>query len=101
MINEIAVRNNQVIVVLSQSLYAEEAALLREKLVAYVEQNYVHFAIYMKDVEYIDSSGLGMLVALHKRVLAAGGEVVLHGLSGTVKDLFDFTKLNKMFKIYD
>ena len=57
------------------------------------------FIIDLGGVDYIDSSGLGTLVAIHKRALQNGGSVVIKGLHGLVKDLFELTRLDKVFEI--
>ena len=101
MIQEITVEENQVLVRLSGSLYVEEAAQLRESLIDYIEQGNKTFLIDLGDVDYIDNSGLGTLVAIQKRVLKYGGSVIIKGLKGLVKDLFEMTRLNKVFDIIE
>jgi len=93
------VSDGKVLVSLSGSMYVEEAAVLRERLLEYSDQGYKQFAIDMGGVDYIDSSGLGVLVAIHKRAVQKGGEVVLTGLRGIVKELFELTRLTKVFTI--
>ena len=89
--------NGQVIVSLSGSMYVEEAAILREKLLAFMESGHKEFIIKLNKVDYIDSSGLGVLVAIQKRALQMKGSVTLVGASGVVKELFELTRLNKVF----
>lgn len=96
---EFQVINGQVIVNLSGSLYVEEAAALREKLLEYTQSGHRYFIVDMKDVDYIDSSGLGVLVAIQKRTLQNGGNVIIKGLQGTVRELFEMTRLTKVFDI--
>lgn len=91
--------NGEVLVSLTGSLYVEEAAALREKLLEYIQAGQRNFAIDLRGVDYIDSSGLGVLVAIQKRALQSGGKVVIKGLQGTVKELFEMTRLTKVFEI--
>lgn len=49
---------------------------------------------------YIDSSGLGALVTISKRVREAGGQVRLAGLNDDLRSLFELTKLDTLFAIY-
>jgi len=51
--------------------------------------------------EYIDSSVLECLVALHNTLLKRGTELVLVGLNHQVKRLFQVTELEKFFTIRD
>lgn len=80
-------------------IFVEDAALLREKLQDLIDRGNHRFVINMQKATYIDSSGLGVLVALHKRALQQNGGVVIMGLQGVVKELFIMTRLNKVFEM--
>ena len=95
----IHVVNDQVIVDLSGSIYVEDAAAIRFNLIEYIEKGHKRFVVNLADVDYIDSSGLGVLVAIQKRALQHGGGVVIKGLRGMVKELFELTRLTKVFEI--
>nr|WP_092072671.1 STAS domain-containing protein [Dendrosporobacter quercicolus]NSL48934.1 STAS domain-containing protein [Dendrosporobacter quercicolus DSM 1736]SDM48102.1 anti-sigma B factor antagonist [Dendrosporobacter quercicolus] len=99
MTSEFSVENKQVTVTLNGSIYVEEAASLREQLIDYIDKGHSIFCINVASVEYIDSSGLGVLVAIHKRALQNNGKVIIKGLSGIVKELFELTRLNKVFEL--
>lgn len=53
----------------------------------------------MSEVNYIDSAGLGSLVALYKDARMAEKEFVLAGLKQTVMRIFEMTRLDRVFKI--
>lgn len=89
--------NNRVIVDLAGGMYVEGAEILREKLIKHMEQGHKHFVIKMASVDYIDSSGLGVLVSIHKRTSQTGGSLVISGVTGLVKELFTLTRLDKVF----
>lgn len=93
------VDNGQVIVDLSGKMYVEEATILREKLLIFMEAGNKNFLIKIAHVDYIDSSGLGVLVAIQKRALQMKGSVRIHGATGIVKELFELTRLNKIFEM--
>ncbi|MCI0347504.1 MAG: STAS domain-containing protein, partial [Chloroflexi bacterium] len=59
------------------------------------------FLIDFAGAAYIDSSGLGALVALSRRVRDAGGELRLSGLNEDLRSLFELTKLDTLFAIAD
>lgn len=99
MIQDVTIANNQVVVSLSGNIYVEEAAALRENLLQHIGQGYKRFLIDLSHVSYIDSSGLGVLVAIQKRALQHDGGVILKGLHGVVKELFELTRLHKVFEI--
>jgi anti-sigma B factor antagonist len=50
---------------------------------------------------YIDSSGLGVLVSLSKKIRDEGGDLRLAGLNEDLKTLFELTKLDTLFAITD
>ncbi len=49
---------------------------------------------------YIDSSGLGALVSLGKRIREAGGELRLAALNEDLRTLFELTRLDALFPLY-
>ncbi len=55
----------------------------------------------LKDVDYIDSSGLGELVSAFTTVKNAGGELKLLQLTHKVHDLLQITKLYTVFDVKD
>ena len=99
MIQEITVADNHVVVNVCGSIYVEEAAQIRESLIGYIEKGHKTFVVDLGNVDYIDSSGLGTLVAIQKRALQNGGSVIIKNLKGLVKDLFELTRLTKVFEI--
>lgn len=48
---------------------------------------------------YIDSSGLGALVSINKKVGEVGGTLRLAGLNEDLRSLFELTKLDTLFAI--
>lgn len=57
------------------------------------------FVLDFSDTAYIDSSGLGALVSINKRVREVGGELRLAGLNEDLRSLFALTKLDTLFAI--
>ncbi len=57
--------------------------------------------INLKEVSYIDSSGLATLVEVLKKTKNYGGRLRLSNLADKVKGLFEITKLEKIFDIYE
>ena len=58
-----------------------------------------NFLLDLEKVDYIDSSGLGVLVAINKRTLQNRGKLIIKGINGLVKELFELTRLTKVFEI--
>ncbi|MFD0749431.1 STAS domain-containing protein [Mucilaginibacter calamicampi] len=57
--------------------------------------------INMEQVQYIDSSFLGALVAALKYVISFQSDVILVGMRKDILNLFALIRLDKVFKIYD
>lgn len=57
--------------------------------------------INLAGVSYVDSSGLATLVEMLKKTRGYGGKIRLSNLAAKVKSLFEITKLEKLFEIYD
>lgn len=55
--------------------------------------------INLAKVSYVDSSGLATLVEILKNMRSYGGKMRLTNLSPKVKNLFEITKLEKLFEI--
>jgi anti-sigma B factor antagonist len=52
-------------------------------------------------ITYMDSSGLGALVGLLKRLKESGGKLAIAGPQPQVKRLFEITGLNQVFPLFD
>lgn len=52
-------------------------------------------------VSYVDSSGVGTLVQVKRRIDRKGGRIILSGLQPRVRSVFEITKLDKFFTITD
>ncbi len=59
-----------------------------------------YFVVNLEKVEYIDSSGLGQLVALWTSVRTRGGNLVLMRPTERVRRLFSVTRLNVVFDVF-
>jgi anti-sigma B factor antagonist len=54
----------------------------------------------LKEVRFIDSSGLGALVSGFKNASARQADLKLSGLQSQVKSMFELTRLHRVFEIY-
>ena len=72
---------------------------LKELVIAALDNGDRRILIDFSQTGYIDSSGLGALVSISKRVREAGGELRLSGLNEDLRSLFELTKLDTLFAI--
>ncbi|MBW4614426.1 MAG: STAS domain-containing protein [Desmonostoc vinosum HA7617-LM4] len=56
--------------------------------------------IDLKEVKFVDSSGLGALVASMQTVRAANAQLFVCSVSDQVRMLFELTKLDRIFKLF-
>ena len=79
----------------------EGSSTLRTKIRELVDGGNRQVVLNMADVIYMDSSGLGELLAAHTTVTTAGGEVKLLNLSKRVRATLELTKLDTVFETFD
>jgi anti-sigma B factor antagonist len=72
---------------------------LKDLIQAALEKGERRLLIDFSRTGYIDSSGLGALVSISKRVRESGGELRLSGLNDDLRSLFELTKLDTLFAI--
>lgn len=72
---------------------------LKQKVLDKLEAGDRRFMIDFEKTGYIDSSGLGVLVSLSKKIREQGGELRLANLNEDLKTLFELTKLDTLFHI--
>ncbi|MGB3238302.1 MAG: STAS domain-containing protein [Geitlerinemataceae cyanobacterium] len=54
----------------------------------------------LKDVTFIDSSGLGSLVSALKTVRSSGAKMLICSISDQVRILFELTSMDRVFRVY-
>ena len=79
----------------------EGTVMLRDTLQKLLAEGDRKFLVNLEAVDYIDSSGLGVLVSLSKKIREQGGELRLANLNDDLKTLFELTKLDTLFQIAD
>jgi anti-sigma B factor antagonist len=74
---------------------------LKQRILQELEKGERKFVIDFSRTGYIDSSGLGVLVSLSKKIRERGGELRLAALNEDLRTLFELTKLDTLFQIAD
>jgi anti-sigma B factor antagonist len=77
------------------------APRLRELLIELVNNGYYQLVVNMEKVEFLDSTGLGVLVGGLKRVRAHDGSLDLVCTQERILKIFRITGLTKVFGIHD
>lgn len=76
-----------------------EADRVKEHLNNLVEENPVDIKIDFTNLEYIDSTGLGALIGVLKRLKINEKDIYILNARKNVKKIFDITGLDKIFKV--
>jgi anti-sigma B factor antagonist len=87
-----------VIVDLSGRLCFLEVALL-DRVNELLEAGHREFVLNLADVPYIDSFGLGQLIAIWTSIRSKSGQMTLLGPTDLVRKLFQITKLDSVFHL--
>ena len=72
---------------------------LKQLVLDELERGERRILIDFRHTGYIDSSGLGVLVSLSKKIREVGGALRLANLNEDLRTLFELTKLDTLFQI--
>ncbi|PSR03672.1 MAG: hypothetical protein BRD50_05420 [Bacteroidetes bacterium SW_11_45_7] len=86
------------IVKLSGNLLAEvESKDFLARMTDKINEGEVNFIFDLSDMQFINISGLGMLLTCLTKARKAGGEVILAEINKQLQDLLAMTKLSSIF----
>jgi anti-sigma B factor antagonist len=80
-------------------LTAVNGAAFKDMAIGLIEAGHARLIVDMSAITFIDSSGLGALVSILKRV-GNRGEIVVCGLSSALKQMFSITRMDRVFAAY-
>ena len=78
----------------------EESSALRERIKNLVDDGKKKIVLNMANVTYIDSAGLGTLVAAHISVKKQGTTLLLSDLGNKFHEVLQITRLLTVFSVY-
>jgi anti-anti-sigma factor len=87
------------LVVLAGELDASSAGELYEELAALTRQGVIHVALDLTALEFIDSTGLSVIIAEHKRAASAGGGLVILTPHHNTRRVFEVSGLMDVLEI--
>lgn len=87
------------LVVASGEIDVAAAPALRERLVDLIAEGVSKLVLDLEDVDFIDSTGLGVLVGAVRRARSAEGDVRLVCSNSRILKVFDVTGLDEVFTI--
>lgn len=78
---------------------ASNALEFKAAMMEIVGNGYVNLVVNLSNLEFIDSSGLGVLVSIMKTI-SGRGEVKLCEAAGDVESIFELTRLDQIFSFF-
>lgn len=79
----------------------DETVELRRAIAGFVDREYQKLVIDLSKVEYVNSTGIGVLVSGYTSYSKRGWHVKLCGLNKNISNIFVITKLTLVFEVYD
>jgi anti-sigma B factor antagonist len=79
----------------------ESCAVLQNRLDSVLDEGARQIVIDFKEVPFIDSSGVGEVLRLFKRMKDVNGEVLLANPNPKLRDLFSMYRFNQFMKILE
>ena len=89
-----------VVMVREERLDAHNSDELKVEMNRLFESGTKDLLVDLKEVRFIDSSGLGVLVSGYKNASTHQGSIKLCSLQTQVKSMFELTRLHRVFDIY-
>jgi anti-sigma B factor antagonist len=88
-----------VIRLLETRLGADKAAGFKDVMAAYTNSGYKSVVLDLSRVEFIDSSGLGAILSVLKK-MQHGSELVIAGATDSVASMFKLTRMDRVFLMH-
>jgi len=79
----------------------DDTDAFRAAVADFIEQGNKCMVINMQKVNYMNSSGVGAIIAAHTSYSRNGGEIKLAGISNNVQNLLAVTRLIDIFDVFD
>ena len=93
-------KDNVGVLKVSGRLDAYNSAEFKENFTKYAEQT-VNFVLDLSTLDFLDSTGLGSLVACLKAISEKDGDIRIANMSEKPRMVFEITRAYKIFEIFD
>ena len=98
---EVEERNGHTVLAVTGEVDVYTAPRLRERLVELVTEGKRKIVVNLEGVDFLDSTGLGVLVGGLKRLRSNDGDMSLVSTQPRILKVFEITGLTKVFAIHD
>ena len=93
---EIFLDKNKNIVKIKGEIDLNNSKLLKDEI---KKLNENHVMLDFSEVSYLDSSGIGVLISIHKNLQSKSGSLEIINIDKKIKELFDMVGLTKLMHI--
>jgi anti-sigma B factor antagonist len=93
------INNIQIFVIEEKEANLSKSEHFKQLVIEEIDKGERKLLVSFKNVEYLDSSFLGALVGILKHLLPLQGQLILTDMNGDIENLFELTRLNKIFNI--
>lgn len=101
-LTDMEVQNRALIIHIKEDLDHHNALWIREEADRRIErENIKHVIFDFEDVNFMDSSGIGVIMGRYKKVIFLGGKAAVANVSSSVDRILSFTGLYKIIEKYD
>lgn len=94
-------KNKATILHCEGSLDANTVSEFKKETVRLLDEGSVKFIIDGSRLDFVDSMGLGSLISLLRKAKQQNGDVMVVNLTNDVKTIFEITRLNKLFRVFE
>lgn len=97
---EITERGNSRILHISGEVDMYSSPILRDKIMSLIKKKIPIILIDLKEVSYMDSSGIATFVEGLKSLRAYNGRMKFYNIPREIMEIFRFARLDNIFEIY-
>jgi len=88
------------VIIIPDNFAVEEASEYRQKLNDLIDKGQYNFVLDFSKCNFIDSTGLGVIVSAYKRCKEKNGTIMIRSITNAnVLKVFKLTRLDKVFEI--
>jgi anti-sigma B factor antagonist len=88
-----------VVKVLEQRMGADRAVSFKDEMCKLIDHGHTSFVLDLSEVKFIDSTGLGAILSVLKRI-GKSGDILVTGASDTVGSMFKLTRMDRVFQMF-
>jgi anti-sigma B factor antagonist len=92
--------NGWTVVEVDGEVDAHTAPMIREAVIKLLDEGHRHFVLDLGFVRFMDSMGLGVIVAITKRIREHEGSLRIASVSGRMLRIFDLSGMLESFEIH-